>query len=101
MTVYPEVQRKAQEEIDRVIGNDRFPTLADQGSLPYVEAVAKELVRWSPVAPLCEPPPSLSKLFQETLTTEDPSAIPHVATEDGFYGDYFIPKGSSIITNVW
>ena len=52
MTVHPEVQRKAQVEIDRVIGNDRFPTLADQSSLPYVDALVKEVLRWNPVAPL-------------------------------------------------
>ena len=52
MMVYPEVQRRAQEEIDRVIGSDRLPTFADRGSLPYVEAVAKELLRWNPVTPL-------------------------------------------------
>ena len=54
MLLHPEVQRKAQEEIDRVIGNDRFPTLADQPNLPYVGAVAKEVLRWAPVAPLCK-----------------------------------------------
>ena len=52
MMVYPKVQRRAQEEIDRVIGSDRLPTFADRGSLPYVEAVAKELLRWNPVTPL-------------------------------------------------
>ena len=51
MTVYPEVQRKAQEEIDMVIGNDRLPTIADQANLPYVEAVAKEVLRWNPIVP--------------------------------------------------
>jgi hypothetical protein len=54
MLLHPEVQRKAQEEVDRVIGNDRFPTLADQPNLPYVEAVVKEVLRWGPVAPLCK-----------------------------------------------
>ena len=57
MILNPEVQRKAQAEIDRVVGNDRFPTLADQDNLPYIEAVAKELVRWKPVTPLCKLPP--------------------------------------------
>ena len=52
MTVYPEVQRQAQVEIDRVIGNERFPTLADQSSLPYVDALVKEVLRWNPVGPL-------------------------------------------------
>ena len=52
MTVYPEVQRQAQAEIDRVIGNDRFPTILDQPSLPYVDALVKEVLRWNPVGPL-------------------------------------------------
>ena len=52
MQLYPEVQRKAQEEIDRVIGNDRLPTIADRPNLPYIEMVIKELLRWNPVAPL-------------------------------------------------
>lgn len=51
-TVYPEVQRKAQAEIDRVIGNDRLPTLADQPDLPYIDALMKEVLRWAPVGPL-------------------------------------------------
>ena len=51
MMLYPEVQRKAQAEIDRVIGNDRLPTLADRANLPYVDAVAKEVLRWRPAAP--------------------------------------------------
>ena len=51
MVMHPQIQRKAQAEIDRVIGNDRFPTLADQPKLPYVDAVAKEVLRWRPVTP--------------------------------------------------
>ena len=50
--IHPETQRKAQAEIDRVIGNDRFPTLADMSNLPYTEALVKEVFRWSPVGPL-------------------------------------------------
>ncbi|CCM06679.1 uncharacterized protein FIBRA_08964 [Fibroporia radiculosa] len=52
MACYPEIQKKAQQEIDAVIGNDRLPTLADQDSLPYVNAVCTELHRWNPVIPL-------------------------------------------------
>ena len=55
MMMHPEVQRKAQAEIDRVIGGDRFPTFDDQASLPYVEAVVKEVLRWNPVTPLGKP----------------------------------------------
>ena len=52
MQLYPEVQRKAQEEIDRVVGTDRLPVIADRPNLPYIEAIIKELLRWNPVAPL-------------------------------------------------
>jgi cytochrome P450 len=52
MVLYPEVQRKAQEEIDRVIGNDRLPTVVDRESLPYVDALSKEVMRWHVVGPM-------------------------------------------------
>lgn len=52
MALNPDIQAKAQEEIDRVVGNDRLPTIADKASLPYVEAVFKEALRWHPVVPL-------------------------------------------------
>ena len=47
----PEIQEKAREEIYRVIGTDRLPTLADRSRLPYVTAVMKETLRWHPPAP--------------------------------------------------
>ncbi|KAH9038276.1 cytochrome P450 [Lactarius hengduanensis] len=43
MILYPEVQRKAQAEIDRVVGNSRLPDFSDQDALPYVQAVLKEV----------------------------------------------------------
>jgi len=46
MLHYPDVYRKAQEEIDRVIGRERLPDLTDRGSLPYLEALVMELYRW-------------------------------------------------------
>ena len=55
MVMHPEVQRKAQAEIDRVVGNDRFPTIADQANLPYVDAIAKEVLRWGPIVPVGKP----------------------------------------------
>jgi cytochrome P450 len=66
MTLYPEVQRKAQEEIDRVIGNSRLPDHLDQDDLPYVQAVLKEVLRWHPVTPLST---SLPSSVQNTNTT--------------------------------
>ncbi|KAI1373868.1 putative cytochrome P450 oxidoreductase OrdA-like protein [Hypoxylon crocopeplum] len=80
MTVYPEVQQKAQEEIGRVVGQDRLPTIADREHLPYIEATVKEVLRWHPVAPM---------------------ALPHTSTEDDICEGYFIPKGSMLFANVW
>ena len=45
MLLHPAVQAKAQEEIDRVIGQDRLPDFADRPSLPYIQAVIYEIMR--------------------------------------------------------
>ena len=47
----PVVQKKAQEELDRVVGPNRLPLLSDKGSLPYVDALVKEVARWKPIVP--------------------------------------------------
>ena len=52
MCMHPEVQAKAQEEIDRVIGRDRLPTFEDRRSLPYVEGVYREVMRLDAPIPL-------------------------------------------------
>lgn len=52
MMCFPEAQEKAQKEIDRVIGNERLPTLSDIDNLPYVRALTWEVLRWRPVTPL-------------------------------------------------
>ena len=52
MILYPDVQRKAQAEIDKIVGNSRLPDFLDEGSLPYIQAVVKETLRWHPVGPL-------------------------------------------------
>ncbi|KAI0854591.1 cytochrome P450 [Xylaria cubensis] len=80
MVLYPEVQKRAQEEIDRIIGNDRLPTTADRDSLPYINAVVKETLRWHPVAPM---------------------GLPHESTEDDMCDGYLIPKGSMVFANIW
>ncbi|KAJ4267248.1 hypothetical protein NW762_003351 [Fusarium torreyae] len=80
MKLYPEVQKKAQEEIDRVVGSDRLPVSADRPNLPYIDAIAKEVLRWYPVAPM---------------------GLPHTSTEDDIFEGYFIPKGSLVFGNIW
>lgn len=52
MTLFPDVQKKAQAEIDAVVGNDRLPKFADRTQLPYVDALAKEVLRWNAVTPI-------------------------------------------------
>ena len=80
MTLFPEVQSKAQAELMTVVGPDRLPDFEDKEHLPYVQAVVKECMRWAPVAPL---------------------GLPHLAMEDDEYCGYFIPKGSVVIANIW
>lgn len=52
MVLNPEVQKKAREELDKVIGLHRLPDYCDHAALPYISAVVKETLRWQPVAPL-------------------------------------------------
>lgn len=79
MVIFPEVAKKAQEEIDRVCG-DRLPDLNDLPDLPYIRACMKESLRWMPGVPL---------------------GTPHAATQDDEYMGYRIPKKATIILNVW
>jgi cytochrome P450 len=52
MVFYPDVQKRAQAEIDSVMGKDQLPTFEDRASLPYVDAILREVLRWEPVLPL-------------------------------------------------
>lgn len=52
MAKHPRAQIKAQRELDAVIGPQRLPELIDRSSLPYVNALIKETMRWQLVAPL-------------------------------------------------
>lgn len=52
MLICPEVMRRAQTEVDRVVGRSRLPLLSDQVDLPYITAIVKEVLRWRPVAPI-------------------------------------------------
>lgn len=52
LVLFPQVQRRAQAELDAVIGRDRLPTLNDRPRLPYIEALCKELMRWNMVTPV-------------------------------------------------
>ncbi|KAJ7909515.1 cytochrome P450 [Mycena leptocephala] len=80
MALYPDVQATAQAEIDKVLTKGRMPQLSDRASLPYVECLMREVMRWNPIGPL---------------------GLPHLLIKDDFYKDYHIPAGSIVMTNVW
>ena len=81
MALYPEVQRKAKEEIDRVIGSDRLPTMEDEPNLQYIRSIVKESLRWMPTTIM--------------------GAVPHAVTQDDYYNGYLIPKNAGVVNNVW
>jgi len=57
MANYPEVQAKAQAELDAFVGPDRLPEFSDRADLPYVNAIISEILRWQPVVPMGISPP--------------------------------------------
>ncbi|KAJ4466766.1 cytochrome P450 [Lentinula aciculospora] len=77
---HPEVALRAQEELDRVVGRDRLPTVDDEPNLPYIRAIIKEVQRVH--APFW-------------------MATPHCTSEDFTYNDQFIPKGTAVILNCY
>lgn len=80
MTKYPEVLKKAQQQIDKVVGEERSPVWDDYSSLPYIAALVKEAMRWRPVVPL---------------------AFPHSLSEDDEVDGYVLPKGSDVFINAF
>ena len=54
LAMYPDKQRKAQAELDGVVGPGRLPDFDDFAQLPYLRALIKEVIRFWPVAPLGE-----------------------------------------------
>ncbi|XP_055976818.1 cytochrome P450 2C19-like [Sorex fumeus] len=76
---YPEVMAKAQEEIERVIGGQRSPCMQDRSNMPYMDAVVHEVQRFIDLIPL---------------------NLPHAVTRDIKFRNYFIPKGTNIITSL-
>lgn len=83
MCYFPEVQKKAQEEIDAVVGGERAPNWDDIDSdrLPYITALVKETLRWRTVTIL--------------------AGIPHANTQDFDYNGYHFPAGTNITANIW
>lgn len=85
MLQFPEVQRKAQEEIDRVVGADQLPSFEHRDDLPYINALVKECLRWWPIAPLGFP-----HTADEDIDIDEPG-LPKV----------HIPKGAFLLPAAW
>ncbi|NWX30571.1 CP1A4 protein, partial [Notiomystis cincta] len=78
--LYPDVQRKIQDELDRTIGRERRPRLSDRGALPYMEAFILEVFRHSSFMPF---------------------TIPHSTTKATVLNGYYIPKDTCVFINQW
>ena len=76
MAMFPSAQRKAQQEIEAVVGTDRLPTIEDIPAMPYIQATLREVLRWQPTVPL---------------------GVPHCVLSDDEYKGYSIPKGTLIV----
>ncbi|KAJ6570089.1 cytochrome P450 [Mycena vulgaris] len=80
MLANPDVQERAQKEIDSVVSAGHLPDFADEKALPYVTAIVKETMRWRPVTPI---------------------GVPHFIAVEDIYRGYRIPAGSVVIANSW
>ncbi|KAD4385465.1 hypothetical protein E3N88_25633 [Mikania micrantha] len=76
----PMVLKKAQQEIENLVGKDRKVEESDMSKLVFLQAIIKESMRLCPVAPL---------------------SIPHESTEDCIVSGYMVPKGTRLFINVW
>lgn len=79
MVLHPDVQRRAHKELDTILTEGRLPKLSDKASLPYLDCILQEVLRWRPVAPLAA----------------------HSTLVDDVYRGITIPAGSVLMANAW
>ncbi|KAI9260234.1 cytochrome P450, partial [Sporodiniella umbellata] len=77
---HPEIQDKAYEEIQRVIGTDKLPRFKDESHMPYIQCIIHEALRIRPPAP---------------------TSIPHSTTKDDVYNGWYIPEGTTVLVNLF
>ncbi|KAL4266704.1 cytochrome P450 family protein [Pleurotus pulmonarius] len=80
MVLHPEIQDLARAELDRVVPSDRLPLFSDRSELPVIDHLAWETMRWNPSVNI---------------------ALAHSVTEDDEYRGYRIPKGTTVLANIW
>ncbi|KAG7087581.1 hypothetical protein E1B28_013535 [Marasmius oreades] len=71
MVLHPDVQSRAEDELNEIVGSSRLPDFEDRGKLPFVEAILAETLRWHPAVPL----------------------------DNDVYEGYIIPAGATIVPN--
>ncbi|CAG8747454.1 591_t:CDS:2, partial [Ambispora leptoticha] len=76
----PEIQLRAQRELDSIVGQSILPSPKDMTSLPYIRAMVKEGLRWSPPIPL---------------------GVGHSLEKDDEYMGYYIPKNTVVLLNMF
>lgn len=76
MAKFPEVQRKAQSELDTYVGQTRLPNFGDLNNLHFIRAIIMEAMRWRPIAPF---------------------GVLHRLVREDQYNGYYIPRGTNVV----
>uniref|UniRef100_A0A2N9J0S2 Cytochrome P450 n=1 Tax=Fagus sylvatica TaxID=28930 RepID=A0A2N9J0S2_FAGSY len=76
----PKVLKKAQAEIDNLVGHDRLIDETDLTKLPYLHCIINETMRMYPAGPLL---------------------VPHESSEDCLVGGFHVPRGTILLVNMW
>lgn len=116
MTLNQDVQKKAQDAIDSIIGSDRLPTIDDRARLPYIDCILKEIFRCvkcyqvrSKILMLSKNQSSLRPRWglsdglgcSQNVLNIAYAGLTHTTLEPEQYGEWVIPKGALISPNVW
>ncbi|KAF9269294.1 cytochrome P450 [Marasmius fiardii PR-910] len=96
ITAHPDAQKKAQKEIDAVVGHDRLPSLDNMPDLPYIRALIKEVHKTNPMARLTVTPHFQTHRFHPVTPL-----LPHASLTTEEYRRYIIPKETTILVNIY
>ncbi|TBU30647.1 cytochrome P450 [Dichomitus squalens] len=97
----PHVLKKAQKQIDSVVGTDRLPTWADRPQLPYVDCIIKEVLRWGVPVPLSGCLQQLSRKHRSLTAVTPLAAPPHRLIQPDKYREYQLEEGTMCVGNMW
>ena len=95
----PECAKKAQAEIDAVVGQTRLPSFEDEAALPYLKAMIKESMRLVTLFNFLTSR-YLYLYVRKRWRPVAPTGIAHAVTQDDYYEGYYIPKGATVYANI-